>query len=320
MAIISFIDNDYKYVRAFIKRDYTEIANEIKSSRKDLNYSFEFNGKIYGYKITTNRLLTEVYGEDFFVVHFYFLDIDTLHNSEQESCIRKLLDHLMEEITEKKGYYNLKLPANIVDLIRAYNHLKQPFIFCGGTVEQYIYDKPVPESNKSGLHVFIADKEYVSRHYEELLTMTYRSFETYQGQYHLSSAISDKAGDIYKSWINGSLQPQSDDKVIVAEHEGMPIGYVTIDEDDFAVEGVLSSVSSEYRQYGAYKAMIAYIINYAYKNNKSFITGTQFDNFIVQGAWNSLGLRPFYSFYNVHFDNRAGNAFIENIPGGGYQS
>ena len=76
MAIISFIDNDYKYVRAFIKRDYTEIANEIKSSRKDLNYSFEFNGKIYGYKITTNRLLTEVYGEDFFVVHFYFLDID----------------------------------------------------------------------------------------------------------------------------------------------------------------------------------------------------------------------------------------------------
>ena len=31
MAIISYIDNDYKYIRAFIKRDYTEIAEEIKS-------------------------------------------------------------------------------------------------------------------------------------------------------------------------------------------------------------------------------------------------------------------------------------------------
>ena len=90
---------------------------------------------------------------------------------------------------------------------------------------------------------------------------------------------------------------------------------MTIDEDDFAVEGVLSSVSSEYRQYGAYKAMIAYIINYAYQNKKSFITGTQFDNFIVQGAWNSLGLRPFYSFYNIHFDNRT-----KNILGGGITS
>ncbi len=315
MAIISYIDNDYKYIRAFIKRDYTEIAEEIKSCRDDLNYSFELNNKVYGYKITTNRLLTEVYGEDFFVVHFYFLNIDTLHDSEQESCIRKLLDHLMEEITEKKGYFNLKLPANIVDLIRAYNQLQQPFIFCGGTVEQYIYNTPVPDCNKSGLHVFMADKEYVSKHCEELLAMTYRSFETYQGQYHLSSSISDKAGDIYKSWINGSLQSQSSDKVIVAEYGSIPIGYVTIDEDDFAVEGVLSSVSSEYRQYGAYKAMIAYIINYAYQNKKSFITGTQFDNFIVQGAWNSLGLRPFYSFYNIHFDNRT-----KNILGGGITS
>ena len=317
MATISFIDNDFKYARAFIKRDYTEIAEEIKNTRKDMDYSFECNDKIYGYKITTNKLLTEVYGEDFFVVHFCFLNIDTLHDSEQERCICKLLDHLMEEITEKKGYYNLKLPANIVDLIRAYNQLKYPFIFCGGTVEQYIYDRSVPDCNKSGLNVFMADKAYVSKHYEELLSMTYRSFETYQGQYHLSSAISGKAGDIYKSWINGSLQPQSNAKIIVAEYEGVPIGYVTIEEDDFAVEGVLSSVSSEYRQYGAYKAMIAYIINYAYQNKKSFITGTQFDNFIVQGAWNSLGLRPFYSFYNIHFDNRAGNSSSGNIPGGG---
>lgn len=304
MAKISYIDNDFMYVRAFIKRDYSEISEEIQSNKNDMNYFFEFEDQIYGYKITSNKLLTDVYGDNFYVVHFCFLNIDTLHDSKQEANILKLLKYLMEEINENKGYYNLKLPANIVDLVRAYNQLKESFIFCGGTVEQYIYNKSVPDSNKSGLNVFMADKDYISAHNEELLNMTYASFETYQGQYHLSSAISEKAGDIYKAWINGSLQPQSSDNVIVAEYDGIPIGFVTIIEDDFAVEGVLSAVSSKYRQYGAYKAMIAFIINYAYANNKSFITGTQFDNFIVQGAWNSLGLRPFYSFYNIHIDKR----------------
>lgn len=304
MAKISYIDNDFKYAKAFIKRDYSEIADEIMNNRNDMSYSVEVDGKIYGYNITKNKLLCEVYESDFFVVHFCFLNIDTLHDGEQEKCICELLDHLMEEIHKKKGYYNLKLPTNIVDLIRAYNYLKEPFIFCGGTVEQYIYNTKVPDYNKSGLNVFMADKEYVSLHTEELLDMTYRSFESYQGQYHLSYAISENAGNIYKTWIDGSLLSQSTDKIIVAEYDGIPIGFVTIKEDDFAVQGVLAAVLNEYRQYGAYKAMIAYIINYAHENEKSFITGTQFDNFIVQGTWNSLGLKPFYSFYNIHFDNR----------------
>lgn len=304
MAKISYIDDDFKYAKAFIKRDYSEIADEIKNGIYDMSYSFENAGKIYGYKITINKLLSEVYKSSFYVVHFCFLDVNTLHDSEQEYCISKLFEHLMTEINTKRGYYNLKLPTHIVDLIRAYNLLKEAFIFCGGTVEQYVYNTEIPVYNKENLSVFIADKEYVSKHRDELLQMTYRSFESYQGQYHLSYAISENAGSIYKSWIDGSLLPDSSDKVIVSEYKGIPIGFVTTRENDFAVQGVLAAVLSEYRQYGAYKAMIAYIINYAYKNGKGFITGTQFDNFIVQGTWNSLGLKPFYSFYNMHFDNR----------------
>lgn len=304
MAKISYLDDDFKYAEAFIKKDYSEIAEEIRSKRKNLTASFEEDNKIYGYQITRNKLLSETYDSDFYVVHFCFSDIDTLHNIEQEKRILKLLENLMEDIKGKKGYYNLKLPTNIVDLIRAYNLLKEPFIFCGGTVEQYIYNQQVPDSNKNGLRIFIADKKYVVKYYNELLTMTYSSFETYQGQYHLSYAISDRAGDVYKNWIKGSLEAGSSDKIIVVEYQSIPVGFVTIKENDFATQGVLAAVLDEYRQYGAYKAMIAYIINYAYYKGKSFITGTQFDNFIVQGAWNSLGMRPFYSFYNIHFDNR----------------
>lgn len=305
MAKISYIDNDIKYAKAYIKRDYSEISDEIKESLNDLSFFFENGEQIYGYSITQNALLSEVYKNDFFAVHFCFRNIDTLHNPEQEKCIGKLLEHLMRHISETKGYYNLKLPTNIVDLIRAYNRLERyPFIFCGGTVQQYIYRKAVPDSNKNGLHVFIADKEYITAHREELLTMTYNSFESYQGQYHCSYAISDRAGEIYKHWINESLQPESEDRIIVAEYSNVPIGFVTTKEDDFAVVGVLSAVSDEYRQYGAYKAMIAYIINYANEKQKSFITGTQFDNFIVQGVWNSLGMKSYYSFYNIHLDMR----------------
>lgn len=302
MAKISYFDDDFKYVKAFIKRDYSEIADEVRKNRENLTFSFEENNKIYGYKITKNKLLSDSYDSEFFVVHFCFIDIDTLHDPNQEKSILRLLEYLMKEIKGKKGYYNLKLPTNVVDLIRAYNLLDERFIFCGGTVEQYIYGCAVPDNNKDNLSVFMADKEYVSRYYDELLTMTYKSFETYQGQYHISYVISGKAGDVYKNWIKGSLLPESSDKVIVAEYEDKPIGFVTIKEDDFAVQGVLSAVLDEYRQFGAYKAMIAYIINYAYGRGKCFMTGTQFDNFIVQGAWNSLGMRPFYSFYNVHIN------------------
>lgn len=304
MAKISYLDNDIMYAKAYINRDYSEIANEIKSNLEDLSFYFEDEEKIYGYYITTNKLLSESYHSDFFVVHFCFHNIDTLHETKQEENIHKLLLHLLEEINTKKGYYNLKLPTNVVDLIRAYNLLNERFIFCGGTVEQYIYNRSVPDYNKNGLNVFIADGDYVSRYYNELLTMTYKSFESYQGQYHLSYVIGEHAGDIYKNWIEESLAPQSVSKIIIAEYDNQPIGFVTIKEDDFSVVGVLSAVSNDYRQYGAYKAMIAYIVNYAYDNDKSFITGTQFDNFIVQGAWNSIGLKPFYSFYNIHIDKR----------------
>lgn len=61
-------------------------------------------------------------------------------------------------------------------------------------------------------------------------------------------------------------------------------------------------MDAKYRKLGAYRAMISFLVNYAYENNKSFVTSTQFDNYIVQGVWNSIGLKPFYSIYNFHID------------------
>ena len=66
----------------------------------------------------------------------------------------------------------------------------------------------------------------------------------------------------------------------------------------------LSAISAKHRKLGGYRTLISSLINYAYKNGKSFTASTQFDNYIVQGTWNSLGMKPYFSFYNFHFDNR----------------
>lgn len=78
MAKITYMDDEYKYAKAFIKRDYSELAELLKSRRDEMSCSFESDGVLYGYDITVNRPLTQIYGADFYVVHFCFHNIDTL--------------------------------------------------------------------------------------------------------------------------------------------------------------------------------------------------------------------------------------------------
>lgn len=304
MAKISFEDNNYKYVKCFIERDYSGLAQDIVDNKEQMTYYIYEGDVFYGYKIAKNVPLSKLYEDDYYSVRFYFANIDTLHNSNQERNILELLNDLSKKIKNDGGYYNLRIPTHIVDLVKAYNQVFDNTIFCGGTVEEYVYNKKVDDNNKNNLKIFLADSNYINEHKDTLLKMTYQSFETYQGQYHISHITEDKAGKIYENWIKQSLGSESNDLTVVAEHDGMPIGFVTLGEENNAVEGILSAVSNESRQFGAYKAMIAYAINYAYGKGKSFVTSTQFDNFIVQGAWASLGLKPFYSIYNVHLDRR----------------
>ena len=301
---ISFVDNNFQYAKCYITRNYTELTKQILAGNYELDYEKREDDFLCGYKIQKNEPLSSLYEDNYYSVRFYFANVDTLHQEKQETMMEAMMQHLLIEIEERKGYYNLRIPTHIVDLLKAYNKLPERGIFCGGTVEQYIANKEVPDNIKQGVKVFWANTQYVEKHKDLMLSMTYRSFETYQGQYHISHVTENKAGKIYENWIRNSLLENSQDLVVVAEYNGIPIGFVTVAEDDFALEGVLSAVSEEYRQYGAYKAMISYIVNSAYERGKSFITSTQFDNFIVQGVWNSLGLKPFYSIYNIHIDKR----------------
>lgn len=259
---------------------------------------------MFGFHITRNQNVSQIYGMDCYVVRFIFSGVSQLHDSRQEQILCQLLTKLENYINTHKGYYNLRIPTHIVDLIKALNVTFINPIFCGGTVEELIHGKYVDDCNVNKLTIEFADGEYIEKYKTELLAMTLESFETYQGQYHISGVTQNKAGLIYENWIKESMGAKNNERCAVAKINEMPIGFVTIRETDNAVEGILSAVDTKNRKLGAYKAMIAYLINYANQKNKSFVTSTQFDNFIVQGVWNSLGLRPFYSIYNIHIDNR----------------
>ncbi len=302
MSKISFVDNNFQLVDSFLKRDYKDLAEKIRKEKDKLTFYKQQEDMLGGYQITSNEPLTALFGKPFFVVRFVFANIDSMHNKAQENDIIEIFRHLKQLIETQKGYYNIRIPSHIVDAVKAYNTVFQGGYFCGGTVEEVISGKKVEIRLRDGIKVFFADLEYINQHKEELMEMTFESFKSYQGQYHISPVTEEKAGKIYENWIKYSLEHCEGKEVVIAEYQGIPIGFVTIAEKENAVEGVLSAVKEEYRKFGAYRAMISYIVNYGAEKGKSFITSTQFDNFIVQGVWNSIGLKPFYSIYNFHIE------------------
>ncbi|HKM02205.1 MAG TPA: GNAT family N-acetyltransferase [Sedimentibacter sp.] len=304
MPVLSYMDDIFKLSHCYVTRDYSNIKVDVINSREELDYAYEENGELWGYKIYPNVPLKKLYGFDVWVVRFFFSGVDTLHNKQQETIMDTLFTSLKDQMDSVPGYYNIRLPSHIVDAIKGFNKHITSTMFCGGTVEQIISQKKIVIECKEGITTFFASKDYIDQHKKVLLDMTFASFETYQGQYHISQTTASKAGMIYENWINGSFKQFQENTVLVVEYQGEPIGFCTIGEDEFAVEGQLSAVSSKHRKLGGYKTMISTLINYAADNQKSFIASTQFDNFIVQGTWNSLGMRPYFSFYNFHYDNR----------------
>ncbi len=304
MPVLSYMDNIFKLSHCFVVRDYSGIREHILSMKEELNYRYEEGGEVWGYQISRNLPLTKLYGFNAYVVRFYFTKVDTLHNEHQEQIMDRIFTALKKEIDSTKGYYNVRVPAHVVDVIRSFNRYLENGIFCGGTVEQVVSGREVEIPKRDGIRVFFAERDYLKEHREELLDMTYSSFASYQGQYHISPVTGEKAGVIYENWIEGYFENFEDNRIFVVEYEGEPIGFCTIGEDEHVVEGQLSAISSKHRKLGGYRMLISSLINYAYQNGKSFTASTQFDNYIVQGTWNSLGMKPYFSFYNFHFDNR----------------
>lgn len=186
MPVLSYMDNIFKLSHCFVNRDYGSIRNEILDMKEELNYRYEEGGEVWGYRISKNIPVSGLYGFDAYVVRFYFTQIDTLHNAHQEQIMERLFEALQHEMQVCRGYYNLRLPAHVVDVLKGFNKYLSGGIFCGGTVEQVVSGKEVEIPRREGIRVFFAEREYLKQHRAQLLAMTYSSFASYQGQYHIS--------------------------------------------------------------------------------------------------------------------------------------
>lgn len=309
MSIVSFVDDNSRLGKAYLERDYSFLNTEIMKQSDDYTFMFEEDGKIYAFNVRRNESLSSIYHDDFMVIRIILKDVETLHVCNQEENFEKLLIAIKYYMEKNPAYYNVRIPTHFVDLIKAYNKILNENIFCGGTVEWIGRDKNIDIKEKESISVFWADKEYIEKNKKRLLEISYESFKTYQGQYHISMVTSPKAGTIYEQWLEKSFDDYQNN-VLVVTYDNIPISFVMYEETEFAVEAVVGAVDNKYRKYGAYRLMISTGINYACDINKNFVTSTQFDNFIVQGVWASLGLKPFYSIYNIHFDKRKGKKAV----------
>ncbi len=301
MSVTSYLDDNSILGKAFIERTNSELNTIIQNG--EYEYSEDNNDQIYAFSIKKNESLSEIYNDNYQVVRLVLKNIDTMHSEEQEKHFKKLFLSLEEYMNDNPAYYNVRIPTHFVDAIKAYNEIFKKDIFCGGTVEWIGANKKIDIEMKPGIDVFWADKEYIENNKARLLDIAYTSFEQYQGQYHISPVTAGKAGIIYQKWLENSFDNYQGN-VLIVTHENTPISFVLYGETDYSVEAVVGAVDNEYRKYGAYRLMISTGVNYATSKNKNFVTSTQFDNYIVQGVWTSLGLKPFYSIYNIHCDRR----------------
>lgn len=304
MSEVAYLDQNTLLGRCYQTKSYAFLREKILGERDVYTKVLHADGEVYGYTITLNEPLTELYDFSCYVVKFVFSKVDTLHSSNQEKIMLELCVSLKNDMEAVKGYYTMRVPAHIVDLIRAINQTFTNLIFCGGTVD-VVFSGPLSMQKwDKDIEVFIADQSFIKKNKDQLVTMAFESFKRYQGQYHISSVTDDRASRIYSQWIERDLEGNDENIILVAQHNREIAGYLTAIESSMAIEGILASVNGAKRSLGIYKAMNYSIIQYAESKEKLYVTGTQFDNFITQKTYYSMGLRPFYSIYNMHLDNR----------------
>lgn len=306
MELISYACDVELMGCSYLDKDDKNLKNIIKNF-PHFTYSINIQDDIFGYYIHKNEPLSKIYNFDVFMVDFLFSSVSRLHTDEQERIMTQLLNEVKKHIKNNKGYYNFRVPSHIVDLNKSFNKIFSSFIFCGGLIT-YLNAKCEKRNlgeNKNEISVFLPNKKYLDEHNMEITQVAKDAFHNYQGQYHISYITAEKAGDIYTDWVKkGFSERQDSEKIILAEYRDELVGFWTYTEEAKSIQTGLTGVSSKYRNLGIYSNMLKVVLNESLSKNKFITIGTQFDNLIVQRAWNKVGMVPYLSYFNIHIDGR----------------
>ena len=169
-----FVDDNIMLGECYVKREYGNLKEKIIGGGYHATDALIDEGELFGFHITKNHNVSQIYGMDCYVVRFIFSGVSQIHDNRQERILCELLNKLKNYIDSHKGYYNLRIPSHIVDLIKALNLTFMNPIFCGGTVEELIHGKYVDDCNANNLTIEFADWQYIEKYKGELLTMTWQ--------------------------------------------------------------------------------------------------------------------------------------------------
>ena len=235
-------------------------------------------------------------------MNFSFKNIEHEFNDKQGKLMESLVKHLSITMSNIRGYFIIKVPADNLMLIDQLNIHVNKQIFAGGTVCYYTKELRPKNFPQDDLNIRYITKEEKIKYRDQLLILGRKSFENYFGQYHISYITRGSAPIIYENWVDDYINTDSEDILLATYGEDIA-GFLTIEKQPHAMEMVLSAVNEKYRGAKVYERMIRAGVELSLKNNKLATLSTQFDNYLVQRAWVNIGFKPYYSFYLMHYNN-----------------
>ncbi len=298
MAEISVNMDFYEQSAAFRSGDWSRVEEQLLGQRFDC--AAETGTGLVGAQIRVNEPLSKLYGFPVRLVDFSALRFETLSRADQARACRDLFTRLKERMDAEPAYYTMRVPADMVDLLRAFNEVFSRTLFCGGTV-MYVGEHGTARPEiRTKARSFLADRKFIEEHRGEMTALIAETFENFRGQYHLSPVLHDGAGQIYSEWIDRAFDNEAE-VIAVATYQGEVAALHSLGVYDRYVSGILGGASDRYRRIGAYKAVIGRALEFCDEQELDFLIGTQMDNYVVQGVWGGFGLKPFFSFYNIHY-------------------
>jgi RimJ/RimL family protein N-acetyltransferase len=209
----------------------------------------------------------------------------------------------------KKGITHVSTKADIYDITTVHALEMAGFRLMGTTII-YAFDFrrfQIPEfEDQCTLRLAkVEDEDTLIR----IAAISFSKTRVSEDRFHSDPDLpEEKSNALYIEWIRNSIEGEIADAIIVAELEGKPVGFTTVENfraraDEVGVNIgalLLSAVLPEARGRGVYTSMIKKGLEYLRPKVGIVELGTQITNFPVQKAWSKLGFKLASGTYAFH--------------------
>ena len=303
MGMISYVENKNLLAQSIEIRDYKIVSEYIRSNKNNWTKFISDANRVYGYNINKVKTLSDLYKFDVYAIDFFFDNILSDFNTQDNQLVCELLNNLEKEIDWIKGYFIIRVPSSNTILINQLNMLNKKFFFAGNTICYYTNSLNESILPNNEVNISLATEEFKKIYKEEIINLSKKSFDNYFGQYHISHFTREKAPLIYRDWIIDYLDNDSEKELLLPIKDEKVIGFLAFDETLYTNEIVLNCVEQEFRGQKIYEQMLRKCVNLTLEKNKLVTISTQLNNYFPQRAWINCGFKPFHSFNLMHYNN-----------------